>query len=64
MVHRTCQAIDGGSLAFIASEAGAIVTDFAGAPVPSFREVASRVVPNIVVSVNLKVHERILQALS
>jgi fructose-1,6-bisphosphatase/inositol monophosphatase family enzyme len=64
VVHRTCQAIDGGALAFIASEAGAIVTDFAGAPVPSFREVASRVVPDIVVSVNREVHERILQALS
>jgi fructose-1,6-bisphosphatase/inositol monophosphatase family enzyme len=63
VVHRSCQAIDGGSIAFIAAEAGAIVTDFLGGPVPSYRALSSRVVPNVVVSVNQDVHHRILESL-
>ena len=63
VVHRSCQAIDGGSLAFIAHEGGAIVTDFAGKSVSSYRANSMRVLPNVVVSVNSAVHERILVAL-
>jgi len=63
VVLRSCQAIDGGSLAFIAAESGAIVSDFTGAPVGNYRALPSRVLPNVVVSVNGEVHERILAAL-
>jgi len=63
VVHRSCQAIDGGSLAFIAQESGAIVTDFAGAPVGSYRATPSRTLPHIVVSVSSAVHEKVLAAL-
>ena len=63
VVHRSCQAIDGGSLAFIAAESGAIVTDFQGAPVGSYRAVSSRVLSSVVVAVNAEVHTQILEAL-
>ncbi len=63
VVHRSCQAIDGGSLAFIAAESGAIVTDFQGAPVGSYRAVPSRVLSSVVVAVNAEVHAKILEAL-
>jgi myo-inositol-1(or 4)-monophosphatase len=63
MVLRTCQAIDGGSLAFIAAESGAIVTDFAGGVVPSYREEPSRVLQSVVVAVTPEVHRKVLDAL-
>ena len=63
VVLRSCQAIDGGSLAFIAHESGAVVTDFAGAPVGSYRGSSSRVLSSIVVSVNSAVHKKVLAAL-
>ena len=63
VVHRSCQAIDGGSLAFIAAESGAILTDFMGNPVSSYRAVPSRVLSNVVVSVNHRIHQQVLEAL-
>ena len=63
VVHETCQAIDGGALAFISCEAGAIVTDFHGKPMSSFRALESRVIREIVVSVSSEVHARVLAAL-
>lgn len=63
VVHRTCQAIDGGSLAFIAAEGGAIVTDFSGQRIPSFRSEDSRVLKNVIVAVSPAVHSRILEIL-
>jgi myo-inositol-1(or 4)-monophosphatase len=61
VVHRTCQAIDGGSLAFIAAEGGAVVTDFSGQAIRSFRSVASRVLDGVIVAVSPEVHARILE---
>ncbi len=61
VVHRTCQAIDGGSLAFIAAEGGAIVSDFAGNAIKSFRSVPSRVLNGVIVAVSPEVHARILE---
>jgi fructose-1,6-bisphosphatase/inositol monophosphatase family enzyme len=63
VVYRTCQAIDGGSIAFIATESGAMLTDFYGNAIPSFRSVPSRVLPNLVLSVNPAVHKKVLEAL-
>lgn len=63
VVHRSCQAIDGGSLAFIAAESGALVTDFSGNPVPGYRANPTRVQPNVIVAVNRDVHGRLLDAL-
>jgi fructose-1,6-bisphosphatase/inositol monophosphatase family enzyme len=64
VVHQSCQAIDGGAIAFIATEAGAIMTDFAGNPPVSFRTSEKRTIPEIVVSTNKAIHDRILRALA
>lgn len=63
VVQQTCQAIDGGALAFISAEAGAIVTDFQGNRIPSFRSVQSRVLRDVVVAVTPEVHAQVLAAL-
>jgi myo-inositol-1(or 4)-monophosphatase len=63
VAHRSCQAIDGGALAFIAAESGALVTDFAGNPVPGYRTYPTRVQPNVIVAVNRDVHDQLLHAL-
>lgn len=63
VVHHTCQGIDGGALAFIAGEAGAIVTDFNGHTISSFRSVPSRVLRDVVVAVSPDVHANVLAAL-
>ena len=63
VVHRTCQAIDGGSIAFIAAEGGAIVSDFSGKSVKSFRSVDSRVLPEIIVAADAEIHSRLLEIL-
>ena len=61
VVHKTCQAIDGGSLAFIAAEGGAIVTDFNGEEVGSFRSVDTRVLQGVIVAADARTHARILE---
>lgn len=63
-VHRTCPAIDGGALGFIATEAGAVMTDFHGAPLPSFRDSENRTIPHVVVAANREVHQAVLAALA
>jgi myo-inositol-1(or 4)-monophosphatase len=63
IISAPCQAIDGGSLAFIAQEAGAIVSDPDGAPMSSFRESSKRNLPCIIASASNLVHENILNAL-
>jgi len=63
-VHKTCQAIDGGALAFLSAEAGALVTDFNGGPVASFRSVESRTLSEVVVGVNPEVHRALLKAVA
>ena len=63
IIHQTCQAIDGGALAFLAAEAGAIVTHFSGEPLRSFRSEASRIIDQVVVSANQRVHDKLLAAL-
>lgn len=64
VVHRTCQAIDGGALGFIATEAGGVMTDFHGKPLRSFREFENRTIPEVVVAANREVHQAILAALA
>lgn len=54
------QAIDGGALAFIAEEAGAIVTDVHGAELASFRSMPMRTLPILVVSARRDVHDSVL----
>jgi len=63
-LHRACQAIDGGSIALIAEEAGAIVSDFGGKPLKGFRDSPKRTVPNAIVAANREIHSRIVSALS
>ncbi len=62
-IHSPCQAIDGGAIAFIAREAGAVVTDFAGNDMGNFRDSAKRIVPDILVSTCPKAHQKILSTL-
>jgi fructose-1,6-bisphosphatase/inositol monophosphatase family enzyme len=54
------QAIDGGAFAFIAEEAGALVTDQFGKPVGSYRESAKRVLPCVVAVTNKELQQKIL----
>ena len=56
-------AIDDGALAFISSEAGAVVTDFQGNFIDSFRSVESRVLSEVVIAVSPEVHAQVLFAL-
>jgi fructose-1,6-bisphosphatase/inositol monophosphatase family enzyme len=63
VVLSNCQAIDGGALAFIASEAGAVVSDFAGNPMGNFRAAKKRVLPNILVAADSNTHVRLLKLL-
>lgn len=57
------QAIDGGALAFIAQEAGAIVTDLHGAELASFRGSPGRTLPILVASARRDVHDSVLRGL-
>jgi hypothetical protein len=63
-IHEPCQVIDGGAMAFIAQEAGAVVTDFSGAPLGSYRESPERKLPNVLVAVNREIHALLLKALA
>jgi len=63
VVHETCQAIDGGALAFIAQEAGAIVSSFTGQPIGSFRARDSRTQSHVVVAATDQVYQKVLAAL-
>ena len=62
-LHSPVQLIDGAALAFIAEEAGAIVTDFCGRPLKNFRRQQERKLPNLLVSATFEMHRRILDAL-
>jgi myo-inositol-1(or 4)-monophosphatase len=63
IISAPCQGIDGGSLAFIAQEAGAIVSDPDGNPMGSFRDSPKRVLPCIVAAATTEVHTQIIKAL-
>lgn len=63
-LHAPCQGIDGGALALIASEAGAVVSDFSGKPLASFRTCPKRTVPDSLVATSAELHSRIVAALS
>ena len=64
IISSPCQAIDGGALAFIAAECGAIVSDFSGAPVASYRQSVDRVLPGVLVTTSDELHQRLLSILS
>lgn len=59
VVLSSCQAIDGGALAFVASEAGAVVTDFTGGPMGNFRTSAKRVLSNIIVATDAELNRKL-----
>ena len=63
-LHCPVQAIDGASIALIAEEAGALVTDFEGRRLESFRESPKRTQPSALVAVNAEVQARILAAIA
>jgi myo-inositol-1(or 4)-monophosphatase len=63
VISAPCQAIDGGALAFIAHEAGAMVSDPDGQQMGSFRGNPNRVLPCIIASASKEVHEGIVSAL-
>jgi fructose-1,6-bisphosphatase/inositol monophosphatase family enzyme len=64
IVHRTCQAIDGGALAFLAAEAGAVVSHFSGEPMGNFRTSPKRVLQNVIVSADPSIHAKLKRVLS
>jgi fructose-1,6-bisphosphatase/inositol monophosphatase family enzyme len=63
LVIAPAQAIDGGALAFISQEAGAIVTNEEGVALGSFRKTIDRTLPWVIVSRNERVHRDILKLL-
>lgn len=64
VISAPAQAIDGGALAFIASEAGAIVSDETGAALGSFRASPERTLPCVVASANAAVHDIVVRSLA
>lgn len=64
VINAPAQAIDGGALAFIASEAGAVVSDETGAELRSFRHSPERTLPCVVASAHASVHDRVLGLLA
>jgi fructose-1,6-bisphosphatase/inositol monophosphatase family enzyme len=63
IVFAQVQAIDVGALAFIAEEAGAIVTDLHGAELASYRSSLARTLPMLVASARRDVHDTVLRRL-
>jgi len=64
VISAPAQAIDGGALAFIALEAGAIVSDEQGRELSSFRSSPDRTLPCVVASANATVHAQVLRLLA
>jgi myo-inositol-1(or 4)-monophosphatase len=64
VISAPAQAIDGGALAFIALEAGAVVSDENGAELGSFRTSTERILPCVVASANTTVHHTVLRLLA
>jgi myo-inositol-1(or 4)-monophosphatase len=62
-VMAPCQAIDGGALGFIAQQAGAIMTNSYGEPLPSFRADPKRVAQCVVTAASADAHARLIRAL-
>ena len=62
-LYTPCQGIDGGAMAFIAAEAGAVVSDFAGNPLGSYRDSEKRILPNALLSVTREMHDKLLAIL-
>ncbi len=63
-VRRNAHLIDLGAIAFIAGEAGALVTDFRGQPIGPYLRSRERSVPELVAAATPELHERILNALA
>lgn len=62
-LRRPAPLIDWGALGFIAKEAGASVSDFAGNPLGNYLDYNDFELPNIVVSRDASLHKNILEAL-
>ncbi len=56
--------IDWGAIACIVQAGGGCVSDFSGAPIPSYWDFDDCKVPSLLVSINETVHERVLSCLS
>ena len=63
VAHKSCQAIDGGAIGFIVSEAGGVMTDFSGKRLKSFRDQENRTIPDVIVATNEDVHRKLMSAL-
>jgi myo-inositol-1(or 4)-monophosphatase len=64
VVLSNCQAIDGGALAFVASEAGATVAHFSGEPMGNFRTSEKRVLSNVIVTVDPELNRKLREILA
>ncbi len=63
IIFAPAQAIDAGALAFIAQEAGAVVTDVHGAELGSFRDSPVRQLPTLVATCRRDLHNKVLALL-
>jgi myo-inositol-1(or 4)-monophosphatase len=62
-IHSSPQVIDAGAMAFIAEQAGAVVTDFRGSPLGSFRTKTNRRLDGVIVGASQEIHRQIMTAL-
>lgn len=63
VISAPAQAIDGGALAFVASEAGAVVSDELGKELGSFRTTSERTLRCVIASANAMFHQEVLRLL-
>ncbi|NJL35895.1 MAG: inositol monophosphatase family protein [Leptolyngbyaceae cyanobacterium SM1_4_3] len=63
-VIRSGKFIDGAALAFLAQEAGCIVTTHTGATLPPLHECADYSRPGLVISISATVHQHLLEAIA
>ncbi len=55
--------IDWGAIAFIVEQAGGLVTDFSGNPIPNYLDFSFHRIPSLLVSSSRDVHQKILEQL-
>lgn len=63
-VKENAQIIDWGAIGFIAREAGGVISDISGKPIPRYLDFPNKRIPNIVVSASQDIHGQVIGALN
>jgi myo-inositol-1(or 4)-monophosphatase len=56
--------IDWGAIAFIVEQAGGVVTDFSGQPIPNYLDFPKHRIPSLLVSTSADIHQKILEQMN